>query len=198
MVWFFSRPVQCPAAAPVAYKFSIAAPTVYKGITGLRDSLTAKLPEQCCWGRLPVCALFRHSPAEVHIYPTCTNIGFATRALSRGDRIWRKGTTKFSCSPLVVDIWRCRTSNCAGKPPVSKVRFGSTLQGKKKNAVHQIRSVDLHLQAHWQSTVAFSLENMCQCPSQGCYWQVLLCLVLFLDSGWFFDYHHQLTLSNVQ
>ena len=28
----FSGPVQCPAAAPVAYKFSITAATVYKGM----------------------------------------------------------------------------------------------------------------------------------------------------------------------
>ena len=26
----------------------------------------------------------------------CTNIGFSISALSRGDRIWKKGTTKFS------------------------------------------------------------------------------------------------------
>ena len=56
---------------------------------------------------------------EVQNDPTCTNIGFSTSALSRGDRIWRKGTTKFSCSHLAVDISRSWASNCAGKPPVS-------------------------------------------------------------------------------
>ena len=56
---------------------------------------------------------------EVQIDSTCTIIGFSTSALSRGDRIWRKGTTKFSCSHLVVDISRSWASNCAGKPPVS-------------------------------------------------------------------------------
>ena len=30
----YSGPVQCPAGASVAYKFSITAATVYKGITG--------------------------------------------------------------------------------------------------------------------------------------------------------------------
>ena len=39
---------------------------------------------------------------EVQNYPTCTNIGISIRALSRGDRIWRKGTTKFSCSHLAI------------------------------------------------------------------------------------------------
>ena len=32
---------------------------------------------------------------EVHNDPICTNIGFSTSALSRGDRLWRKGTKKF-------------------------------------------------------------------------------------------------------
>ena len=41
---------------------------------------------------------------EVQIDPTCTKVGFTTSALSRGDRIWRKGTSKFSCSHLVVYI----------------------------------------------------------------------------------------------
>ena len=40
--------------------------------------------------------------------PTCTNIGFSISALSRGDRIWIKGTTKFSCSHLAVDISRAK------------------------------------------------------------------------------------------
>ena len=38
----FSGPVQCPAGAPVAYKFSIAASTVYKGITGFIDCRAAQ------------------------------------------------------------------------------------------------------------------------------------------------------------
>ena len=51
-------------------------------------------------------------------YPTCTNIGFSISALSRKDRTWRKGTTKFSCSHLDVDILQCLASCCAEKPPV--------------------------------------------------------------------------------
>ena len=38
----FSWPVQCPAAAPVVYKFSITAATVYKGITGFIDCRAAR------------------------------------------------------------------------------------------------------------------------------------------------------------
>ena len=50
--------------------------------------------------------------------PTCTNIGFSISALSRKDRTWRKGTTKFSCSHLDVNILQCLASCCAEKPPV--------------------------------------------------------------------------------
>ena len=39
----FSGPVQCPAGAPVAYKFSITAATVYEGITGFIDCRAARL-----------------------------------------------------------------------------------------------------------------------------------------------------------
>ena len=38
----YSGPVQCPAGAPVAYKFSITAATVYKGITGFIDCRAAR------------------------------------------------------------------------------------------------------------------------------------------------------------
>ena len=56
----FSRPVRCHAAAPVAYKLSITAATVYKGITGYIDcraALARLLQEVAAW--LPVHALFR-------------------------------------------------------------------------------------------------------------------------------------------
>ena len=56
---------------------------------------------------------------EVQNDPTCTNIGFSRSALSKKDRIWRKGTTKFSCNRLAVDISRCWASCCAEQPPVS-------------------------------------------------------------------------------
>ena len=60
---------------------------------------------------------------EVQNNPTCTNIGFSTSALFRGDRIWRKGTTNFSCSHLAVDIsrhWgRDWASYCTEQPQVS-------------------------------------------------------------------------------
>ena len=36
--------------------------------------------------------------------PTCTNVGFSLSSLSREEGIWRKVTTKFSCSRLAVDI----------------------------------------------------------------------------------------------
>ena len=41
--------------------------------------------------------------------PTCTKIGFSISALSREDKIGRKGITKFSCShlSLAVDISLC-------------------------------------------------------------------------------------------
>ena len=38
----YSGPVQCPAGASVAYKFSITAATVYKGITGFIDCRAAR------------------------------------------------------------------------------------------------------------------------------------------------------------
>ena len=38
----YSGPVQCPAGAPVAYKFSITAATVYTGITGFIDCRAAR------------------------------------------------------------------------------------------------------------------------------------------------------------
>ena len=47
----FSRPVRCHAAAPVAYKLSITAATVYKGITGYIDcraALARLLQEVAC------------------------------------------------------------------------------------------------------------------------------------------------------
>ena len=50
---------------------------------------------------------------------TCTNIGFSISALFREYRIWRQGTTNFSCSHLAVNISRCRASCCAEQPPVS-------------------------------------------------------------------------------
>ena len=48
---------------------------------------------------------------EVQNHPTCTNIGFSISALSREDRIWKKGTTKSSCSHLTVNISLGRTSS---------------------------------------------------------------------------------------
>ena len=59
---------------------------------------------------------------EVQNDHTCNKIGFSASILSRDDRIWRKGTTNFSCSHLValaVDIMPCRASCCAEQPPVS-------------------------------------------------------------------------------
>ena len=51
------------------------------------------------------------------------NIGFSTSGLSRDDRIWRKGTTNFSCSHLAVDIsqhWgRDWARYCTEQPQVS-------------------------------------------------------------------------------
>ena len=49
----FSGPVQCPAAAPVAYEFSITAATVYKGITGFSDCRAARAR----WQREVACPL---------------------------------------------------------------------------------------------------------------------------------------------
>ena len=69
---------------------------------------------------------------EMQNDPTCTNIGFSTSALPKDDRIWRKGTTKFSCSHLAVDISRCLASNCAGKPPVSMRRSVPRYRARKK------------------------------------------------------------------
>ena len=71
---------------------------------------------------------------EVQNNPTCANIGFSISALSVGDRIWRKGTTKFSYSHLAVNILRCWASNCAlaGKPPVSKQGSIPRCRARKK------------------------------------------------------------------
>ena len=57
---------------------------------------------------------------EVQNNLTCNNIGFSISAFSREDRLWRNGTTKFSCTHLAVDISRCRASCCAEQPPVTK------------------------------------------------------------------------------
>ena len=51
--------------------------------------------------------------------PTCTNVGFSLSSLSREEGIWRKGTTKFSCSHLAGNIECCLASCCAKQPPVS-------------------------------------------------------------------------------
>ena len=72
---------------------------------------------------------------EVQIDPTCTKVGFTTSALSRGDRIWRKGTSKFSCSHLVVyiSLRLARPGQQLLRETTSvKVSFCSTLQGRKK------------------------------------------------------------------
>ena len=69
---------------------------------------------------------------EVQNNPTCMNIGFSISALSREDRIWRKGTTKFSCSRLAVDISRCRASCCAEQPPVSMRGSVQRYRARKK------------------------------------------------------------------
>ena len=90
----------------------------------------------------------------MQIYPTCTNFGFSTSAFSRGDKIWRKGTTKYSCSHLAVDISRCWASNCAGKPPVSmrgsipryRARKKGCCIGRKQESIFKSGAwtVDLH------------------------------------------------------
>ena len=56
---------------------------------------------------------------EVQNDPTCTNVGFSLISLSREAGIWRKGTVRFSCSHLAVDISRCWASYCAEQPQVS-------------------------------------------------------------------------------
>ena len=74
---------------------------------------------------------------KVQIDPTCTNIGFSISALSRGGRIWRKGTTKFLCSHLAVDILWNRADNCAGNHKCQhKVWFHTV--GQEKRAVHSL------------------------------------------------------------
>ena len=60
----FSGPVQCPAAAPVAYKIQhCRSYSMYNGITGFTDrrAAWARLL-RCCW-RLPVRARLRRTPA---------------------------------------------------------------------------------------------------------------------------------------
>ena len=56
---------------------------------------------------------------EVQINPTCTNIGFSICALSRWDRIWRKGTKNFMLSP---GCWylAMQGKQLRREPPVSK------------------------------------------------------------------------------
>ena len=117
---------------------------------------------------------------------SCTNIGFSTSALSRGDRIWRKRTIRYG--HLAVDISWCRASNCAGKPPLVhqcqwEDQFHAIVQEKKglhrqKARIHiqkfQIRSVGRTFR------VVDKTQNLCfagppRDQVRGCWEQVFLC-----------------------
>ena len=102
---------------------------------------------------------------EVQNDPTCTKIGFSTSALPRGDRKWRKGTTKFSCSRLAVDISRCRASNCAGKPPVSMRRSVPRYRARKKGGCIGRKQESIFKAGGWDvHFVKSAKQNFCVSP----------------------------------
>ena len=119
---------------------------------------TLRIMKYCCRAKGQRCCraprVVPDDRFEVQNDPACSNIGFSKGALSRKDRIWREGTTKFSCSHLAVDILQCRASCCAEQPPVSmgllvpryRARKKGRCIGRKQNPyLNQERGVvDLH------------------------------------------------------
>ena len=101
--------------------------------------------------------------------PTCTNIGFSTGALTRGDRIWRIGTTKFSCSHPVTwsSISRdARQATVQGNHQFqSKVLFHAVGQEKKGLCIGSKQESIFESEA-W-TYISCSRQNTIFCVWQG-------------------------------